>query len=542
MNKQGIFNDKALRKGQLRKAMGLQLRLAQEEITASIGAVLIAMVCVALAWWFPISIFALIIYIVGLVYADKALCKLFIEHRYGDTSIFIKAMPPEESVSEKAGYYIGTALVFLLSMLSVICCGIWYWKRFDFSLSAVIGYLKGLYGWSGLEVSNGAVLAALVLLLLVAVFFALAAAECFEYRILKARKRGKIPSMTDKQADDNLLGFVLFIAFLMPRLLLPTISGFPRLYLPFVLTAITAAAFFAIRTLNRRLRHELENAACASDTVRKQAEQESLSFIRSGDGAKKDKFHAYMELIGRKKESADEGKLLTPSNCLIFLLCIFNIRNLVAAGDKTEIIFIAAAVIFILCMLCLTAAAQSRNSELLFEENASFYYSLPLSAEEVVRAHMMTAFHTMLPVTISVWVLIVLLLVIPFTAENMAELLLEIFGRAQFVGESIWLALLSLLWLAIMLLIALLFSAFAFFNSVFASGWKDPITHKTSKLPGGLCLSAEIFLVIMSLYALTQLSQRYPLSGNLLSLAVFMVACHAHYRRSIAALRSMYSG
>lgn len=542
MNKQGIFNDKALRTGRLRKAMGLQLRLAQEEITASIGAVLIAMVCVALAWWFPISIFALIIYIVGLVYADKALCKLFIEHRYGDTSIFIKAMPPEESVSEKAGYYLGTALVFSLSMLSVICCGIWYWKRFDFSLSAVIRYLKGLYGWSGLEVSNGAVFAALVLLLLVAVFFALAAAECFEYRILKARKRGKIPSMTDKQADDNLLGFVLFIALLMPRLLLPTISGFPRLYLPFVLTAITAAAFFAIRTLNRRLRHELENAACASDTVRKQAEQEPLSFIRSCDGAKKDKFHAYMELIGRKKESGDEGKLLTPSNCLIFLLCIFNIRNLVAAGDKTEIIFIAAAVIFILCMLCLTAAAQSSNSELLFEENASFYYSLPLSAEEVVRAHMMTAFHTMLPVTISVWALIVLLLVIPFTAENMAELLIEIFGRAQFVGEGIWLVLLSLLWLAIMLLIALLFSAFAFFNSVFASGWKDPITHKTSKLPGGLCLSAEIFLVIMSLCALTQLSQRYPLSGNLLSLAVFMVACYAYYRRSIAALRSMYSG
>lgn len=542
MNKQGTFNDKALRAGRLRKAMGLQLRLAQEEITASIGAVLIAIICVALAWWFPILIFALIIYIVGLVYADKALCKLFIEHRYGDTSIFIKAMPLEERVSEKAGYYLGTALVFSLCMLSVICCGIWYWKSFDFRLSAVIRYLKGLYGWSGLEVSNAAVLAALVLLLLVAVFFAFTAAECFEYRILKTRKRGKTPSLSERQTDDNLLGFVLFMALLIPRLLLPTISGFPRLYLPFVLTVIIAAAFFAVRTLNRRLRNQLENAADTSDTVRKQTEQESLSFIRSGGGAKKDKFHAYMELIGRKKESGDEGKLLTPSNCLIFLLCIFNVRNLTAAGDKTEIIFISAAVIFILCMLGLTAAAQSRNSELLFEENASFYYSLPLSAEEVVRAHMMTAFHTMLPVTICVWALIVLLLVIPFTAENMAELLLEIFGRAEFIGESSWLVMLSLLWLAIMLLIALLFSAFAFFNSVFASSWKDPITHKTSKLPGGLCLSAEIFLVVMNLCALTQLSQRYPLSGNLLSLAVFMAACYAFYRRSIAALRSMYSG
>lgn len=542
MNKQGIFNDKALRTGQLRRAMSLQLKLAQEEITASTGAVLIAMVCVALAWWFPISIFALIIYIVGLVYADKALCRLFIEHRYGDTSIFIKAMPLEEGVSEKAGYYLGTALVFALSMLSIVCCGIWYWKRFDFRMSAVISYLKGLYGWSGLEVSNAAVLAALVLLLLVEVFFALAVAECFEYRILKTRKRGETPSLSERQTDDNLLGFVFFIALLIPRLLLPTISGFPRFYLPFVLTAITAAAFFVIRTLNRRLRHELEDVADTSDTVRKQAEQESLSFIRSGDGVKKDKFHVYMELIGRKKESGDEGKLLTPSNCLIFLLCIFNIRNLTAAGDKTEIIFIAAAVIFILCILCLTAASQSRNSELLFEENASFYHSLPLSAEEVVRAHMMTAFHTMLPVTICVWALIVLLLVIPFTAENMAELLIEIFGRAQFVGESLWLALLSLLWLAITLLIALLFSAFAFFNSVFASGWKDPITHRTSKLPGGLCLSAEIFLVIMNFCALTQLSQRYPLFGNLLSLAVFAVACYAFYRRSIAALRSMYSG
>ena len=126
----------------------------------------------------------------------------------------------------------------------------------------------------------------------------------------------------------------------------------------------------------------------------------------------------------------------------------------------------------------------------------------------------------------------------PGEEKTAAEVIGQLIGQTD--GEAeLWLV--CGVWVLIISVMSLAFSGWALFNSTFASRWRDPVTHKSGGLAGGLTLILEVAAHIVVLVVATPFTYVNPLVGSLILLLLLAAECYGVYRLNVAELRDRYS-
>ena len=216
--------------------------------------------------------------------------------------------------------------------------------------------------------------------------------------------------------------------------------------------------------------------------------------------------------------------------CMLPVIFIF-IRD---TGVSSSLIIVLLAALF----STFGTVVQSWNTAILLDENAPFYYSLPVRTEDIVKVHMKSGFKCMALLPLLCLALIPVTAVFEEGREKIVAVMTKLIGTADGGLET---AILFLIWVLIITVLMLTFSGWGLFNSAFSGRWRDPLTHKTSRLAGGLCLSLETIVHMLLLVFILPFKIINPIAGSLLILTVCAAECVFVYRLCISELRDMYS-
>ncbi len=486
--------------------------LAREEVPATVVMMLLA----AVSFFFLGS--ALLLCVIGLIcggfgiyFLGKTLYKIFGESRYGSSGVLVKMLPVDEKTLRRGGYLLaaGMALISALSLLLALFGGYFSVTRHH-AAGAIPSFLRLLYCGSNAGISDGAVYAMLPLELIFVILLALCFTAGYERVIVSACRKndGSLPERGDIRSD---IPWLFFIGgFLLPRLAFLAGDRVPPLLVLLVKILIVGTAAFFL------MKHMPEMTATKVKT-RRTWEFES----KDGNKAK-----AYERLVGGKGKMMDWKSVI----CIVPVICVF-IRN---AGISSSLTIVFLAALF----STFGTLVQSWNTAILLYENAPFYYSLPVRTEDIVKVHMKSGFKCMAPLPLLCLALIPVTAVFEEGREKIVAVMTELIGTVDGGLET---AILFLIWVLIIAVLMLTFSGWGLFNSAFSGRWRDPLTHKTSRLAGGLCLSAETIVHMVLLVLILPFKIINPIAGSLLILAVCAAECVFVYRLCISELRDMYS-
>ena len=494
------------------KIIKLNMWLAREEVPATVVMMLLA----AVSFFFLGS--ALLLCVIGLIcggfgiyFLGKTLYKIFGESRYGSSGVLVKMLPVDEKTLRRGGYLLaaGMALISALSLLLALFGGYFSVTRHH-AAGAIPSFLRLLYCGSNAGISDGAVYAMLPLELIFVILLALCFTAGYERVIVSACRKndGSLPERGDIRSD---IPWLFFIGgFLLPRLAFLAGDWVPPLLVLLVkILIVGAAAFFLMKRMPEK--------AAPKVKTRRTWEFEA----KEGNKAK-----AYERLVGGKGTMVDWKSVI----CIVPVICVF-IRN---AGVSSSLIIIFLAALF----SNFGTVVQSWNTAILLDENAPFYYSLPVRTEDIVKVHMKSGFKCMAPLPLLCLALIPVTAVFEEGREKIVAVMTKLIGTADGGLET---AILFLIWVLIITVLILTFSGWGLFNSAFSGRWRDPLTHKTSRLAGGLCLSAETIVHMVLLVLILPFKIINPIAGSLLILAVCAAECVFVYRLCISELRDMYS-
>lgn len=494
------------------KIIKLNMWIAREEVPASIVMMLLA----AVSLFFLGS--ALLLCVVGLIcggfgiyFLGKTLYKIFGENRYGSSSVLVKMLPVDEKTLRRGGYLVGTgvALICVLSLLLGLFGGYFSLNHHN-NFKGLVGFLRFLYCGSNAGISDGAVYAMLPLELIFVILLALCFTEGYEHVIASACRKndGSLPERGDIRSD---IPWLFFIGgFLLPRLAF--LAGnwvLPLLVLLVKILIVGAAAFFLMKRVPEK----------AAPKVKARRTWE----FEAKDG---NKVKAYERLVGGKGTMVDWKSII----CMLPVIFIF-IRD---TGVSSSLIIVLLAALF----STFGTVVQSWNTAILLDENAPFYYSLPVRTEDIVKVHMKIGFKCMAPLPL------LCLAMVPVTAmfeegrKEIVAVMTKLIGTVDGGPETV---ILFLIWVLIITVLMLTFSGWGLFNSAFSGRWRDPLTHKTSRLAGGLCLSAEMIVHIVLFVLMLPFEIINPIAGSLLILVVCVAECVFVYKLCISELRDMYS-
>ena len=494
------------------KIIKLNMWLAREEVPATVVMMLLA----AVSFFFLGS--ALLLCVIGLIcggfgiyFLGKTLYKIFGESRYGSSGVLVKMLPVDEKTLRRGGYLLaaGMALISALSLLLALFGGYFSVTRHH-AAGAIPSFLRLLYCGSNAGISDGAVYAMLPLELIFVILLALCFTAGYERVIVSACRKndGSLPERGDIRSD---IPWLFFIGgFLLPRLAFLAGDWVPPLLVLLVkILIVGAAAFFLMKRMPEK--------AAPKVKTRRTWEFEA----KEGNKAK-----AYERLVGGKGTMVDWKSVIY----IVPVICVF-IRN---AGVSSSLIIIFLAALF----SNFGTVVQSWNTAILLDENAPFYYSLPVRTEDIVKVHMKSGFKCMAPLPLLCLALIPVTAVFEEGREKIVAVMTKLIGTADGGLET---AILFLIWVLIITVLILTFSGWGLFNSAFSGRWRDPLTHKTSRLAGGLCLSAETIVHMVLLVLILPFKIINPIAGSLLILAVCAAECVFVYRLCISELRDMYS-
>ena len=509
------------------KIFKLNLWLAKEEIAAM--SAMMAGACISLfmiGCFAPAVILGLIFAVAGFLTLAKAVFRILVSNEYGDAQVLIKSLPFEEK-SRKIARLLGAGSVLFLNFAEVVLT-LWggYIGFHEYRLSASAGFLKWLYGWGGLSVSVDQIWAALPVKILFLLTLALCTAAVYEYTVTRAhsaKARGKSGGRLFSESYTS-----YFSPLWLPALILGIFGRILPIYIanetfsfffPAVQAAITGAVLVGVVALMKK---EENAAARLKSSPYKGAESRTPSMYATGKNLSK--YRAYTELI-RVGRSVNWQMAF----CLLPIAIAFrNAENL------------GLGVIGILtCTLTfIVELTQVWHTTVLFDDNATFYYSLPLSTEEVVRAHMEIGCRIILPVTLLLCGGVPIAALFPGEEKTAAEVIGQLIGQT---GGKLEMWLLCGLWVLAIAAMCLAFSGWALFNSAFASRWREPVTRKSGHLAGGVTLVAEVAAHIVVLVVATPFTYVNPLVGSLILLLLLAAECYGVYRLNVAELRDRYS-
>lgn len=478
-----------MKKKGVRKAIKINLWLAKEELTAMTGMMAVAIITLALfGQSLLLDIVSVICAGMGLYFMNKAICKIFVENRYGDSSRLVMMLPIEDKSLRKGNYIVAAGAVSGMVFALALCLLAGYLALHRYDLENVMGFIRWLCCGGSSDIAGESAWALFTFEVIYIIALGLCVAACAEYTAEAAKGKGSS-------------GFALppdlfMVGILLPRLVLLASASIPPL--PFHLIKITVATALAV--LFYQLAAKAGDGSAQSKEKEKNRSELDLRDIS-------DKRKAYERLIDSK------GRIWNWKQMLILALpvCII-LRNVEVSG---AIILLLVIVGF--CLLGETI--REWNTSILFDENAAFYYSLPIKTEEIVKTHMKIGFKRMIPIPL---IAIVMLLI----------------WHAQ-KGFSLGAGL--VLWVLTICVLAFAFSGWGLFNGAFASRWRDPLTHKTSRFAGGICLLVEVAIhwaiVMLVLYA----DGIGRTIGSIFLLLAALAECYLVYRLGISELRDMYS-
>lgn len=482
--------------------------LAREEVPAAVVMMLLA----AVSFFFLGS--ALLLCVIGLIcggfgiyFLGKTLYKIFGENRYGSSSVLVKMLPVDEKTLRRGGYLVGTGVV-LISVLSLLL-GL-FGGYFSVKRGTITSFLRFLYCGSNAGISDGAIYAMLPLELIFVILLALCFTAGYEHVIASACRKndGSLPERGDIRSD---IPWLFFIGgFLLPRLAFLIGDWVPPLLVLLVKILIVGiTAFFLMKRVPEK--------AAPKVKARRTWEFEA----KDGNKAK-----AYERLVGGKGTMVDWKSII----CMLPVIFIF-IRD---TGVSSSLIIVLLAALF----STFGTVVQSWNTAILLDENAPFYYSLPVRTEDIVKIHMKIGFKCMAPLPLFCLALIPVTAMFEEGRKEIVAVLTKLIGKADGGPETV---ILFLIWVLIITVLMLTFSGWGLFNSAFSGRWRDPLTHKTSRLAGGLCLSAETIVHMLLLVFILPFKIINPIAGSVLILAVCAAECVFVYRLCISELRDMYS-
>ena len=495
------------------KIIKLNMWIAREEVPATVVMMLLA----AASLFFLGS--ALLLCVVGLIcggfgiyFLGKTLYKIFGENRYGSSSVLVKMLPVDEKTLRRGRYLVGTgvALICVLSLLLGLFGGYFSVKQRYHAAGAIPSFLRWLYCGSNAGISDGAVYAMLPLELIFVILLALCFTAGYEHVIASACRKndGSLPERGDIRSD---IPWLFFIGgFLLSRLTFLMGDWVPPLLVLLVKILIAGiAAFFLMKRVPEK----------AAPKVKARRAWE----FEAKDG---NKVKAYERLVGGKGTMVDWKSII----CMLPVIFVF-IRD---TGVSSSLIIVFLAALF----STFGTVVQSWNTAILLDENAPFYYSLPVRTEDIVKVHMKIGFKCMAPLPLFCLALIPVTAMFEEGRKEIEAVMTKLIGTVDGGPET---AILFLIWVLIITVLMLTFSGWGLFNSAFSGRWRDPLTHKTSRLAGGLCLSAETIVHMVLLVLILPFKIINPIAGSLLILAVCTAECVFVYKLCISELRDMYS-
>ena len=486
--------------------------LAREEVPATVVMMLLAAVSLfCISRMLPLCLLGFICMIIGVYFLERTMYKIFGENRYGNSAILVNMLPIDEKTLRRGGYLVaaGVVLICVLSLPLGFFGGYFSLTRYH-AADAIPSFLRWLYCGSNAGISDGAVYAMLPLELIFVILLVLCITTGYE-RVLISACRKNDGSLPERSAIRSDIPWLFFLGgVLLPRLAFLAGDRVPPLLVLLVKILIVGTAAFFL------MKHMPEMTATKVKTRR------TWEFeLKDGNKAK-----AYERLVGGKGKMMDWKSVI----CMVPVICVF-IRN---AGVSSSLTIVLLAALF----STFGTVVQSWNTAILLDENAPFYYSLPVRTEDIVKVHMKSGFKCMAPLPLLCFALIPVIAVFEEGREKIVAVMMELIGKTDGGLET---AILFLIWVLIITVLMLTFSGWGLFNSAFSGRWRDPLTHKTSRLAGGLCLSLETIVHMLLLVFILPFKIINPIAGSLLVLAVCAAECVFVYRLCISELRDMYS-
>lgn len=494
------------------KIIKLNMWLAREEVPATVVMMLLAAVSLfCISGMLLLCLLGFICMVIGFYFLERTMYKIFGENRYGNSAILVNMLPVDEKTLRGGGYLVaaGVVLICVLSLPLGFFGGYFSLTRYH-AADAIPSFLRWLYCGSNTGISDGAVYATLPLELIFVILLTLCITTGYERVLVSACRKndGSLPERGDIRSD---IPWLFFIGgFLLPRLAFLAGDRVPPLLVLLVkILIVGAAAFFLMKRMPEK--------AAPKVKTRRTWEFEA----KEGNKAK-----AYERLVGGKGTMVD----WKPVICIVPVICVF-IRN---AGVSSSLIIIFLAALF----STFGTVVQSWNTAILLDENAPFYYSLPVRTEDIVKVHMKMGFRCMAPLPLFCLALIPVTAMFEEGRKEIVAVLTKLIGKTDGGPETV---ILFLIWVLIITVLILTFSGWGLFNSAFSGRWRDPLTHKTSRLAGGLCLSLETIVHMLLLVFILPFKIINPIAESLLVLAVCAAECVFVYRLCISELRDMYS-
>lgn len=486
--------------------------LAREEVPATVVMMLLAVVSLfCISGMLLLCLLGFICMIIGFYFLERTMYKIFGENRYGNSAILVNMLPIDEKTLRRGGYLVaaGVVLICVLSLPLGFFGGYFSLTRYH-AADAIPSFLRWLYCGSNAGISDGAVYAMLPLELIFVILLALCITTGYE-RVLVSACRKNDGSLPERSAIRSDIPWLLFLGgALLPRLAFLAGDWVPPLLVLLVkILIVGSAAFFLMKRMPEK--------AAPKVKTRRTWDFES----KDGNKAK-----AYERLVGGKGTMVDWKSII----CMLPVIFIF-IRD---TGVSSSLIIVLLAALF----STFGTVVQSWNTAILLDENAPFYYSLPVRTEDIVKVHMKIGFKCMAPLPLFCLALIPVTAMFEEGRKEIVAVLTKLIGKADGGPETV---ILFLIWVLIITVLMLTFSGWGLFNSAFSGRWRDPLTHKTSRLAGGLCLSLETIVHMLLLVFILPFKIINPIAGSVLILAVCAAECVFVYRLCISELRDMYS-
>ncbi|MDO4395669.1 MAG: hypothetical protein Q4C51_02630 [Clostridia bacterium] len=490
------------------KMIKTNFALAKDEFSVMLLCMAIGTICLLmLNMMFQVSIIGLVLIIVAIFFHEKTINKIFFENAYGNSSILIDTFPVQEQSIRAAKLILGAMATFYMLICGFIVVSGCYMVMHD-GLGSFPNFLRWLYFNGSKEVSNIQVYTVFSLALVSLLILSICASLCTEF--LLVRTHGKYENeiaMLQRMTVDLPVALVMIFIFL-PSLLI----NFSNEISPILVQLLRIAVIVGLAILFYRWSsREGDNRSKPTD---------SIAF---GSNKNLTKVQAYGKLISGEGLSIDWS--------IITWMIAMSLLFFKQIGIKAIWVLIAIGI----CNL--TSMAQAWNSYILLDDKASFFGSFPISNRDRVKAHMIGGFKFM--VTLPVFFLIVTIIGVFF---NKGTLLFSL--MSDFVGSingSLELYALCAIWLLIITAITFAFSGWAFFNSLYASYWRDPITRRTSKVAGMICIIVEALVNISALKVIMPFKYLDPIIGSLIFLGLAVGECFLANRLAVINLRDKYN-
>ncbi|MDD6042703.1 MAG: hypothetical protein PUB87_02990 [Eubacteriaceae bacterium] len=490
----------------------LNLLLARDDSAATVGLIAIGIVTVLMIdVYFPLSIVGFFCVVIGVTFLSRTLYRIFVDSRYGDTGILINMLPVSEKIIQRGRYIAGLLCVFFAVLgFYLTVCGL-YLEINGFSLEKLTSFLKWLYCGNIYSYSDKQI----YLILIAEILFFLMLSTCitaaYEYSANRSHKRNPGTKIERNNAGVSITWIVFLSTTVIPRMILDRNINISPVLLIFSKIAVLAALSFIFH----RLSSKTGRAVSKKKEVKVFDENYSLS-----------KKKAYSKLVSVNGKMSDWTSVALIIPAMLLLL------------DKLHISGSLIIILLNTVMCTLATQVQEWNTSLLFDENASFYYMLPIRTEDLVKTHIKIGFKCMFILPMLFYIIIAGCTALGFESASMDTMIPELLGPVNNRFETIVGFIILIL---ITAAITLALSGWAIFNTTFASKWRDPVTHKTSRFASGLCLAGEAAMHIILLVALMPFKHINPINGSLVILAICIAESYLAYRLSVYELKETYT-